>query len=531
MTRKLLPLLFVLLALPAAASVDYILSVNSPFAPVDPGARTRITAFVSSVCCRVNDPTQATVTIPLPPGSTNITAPGEFGGWSCSVDGTTVTCTTFLAATPPYPGIVVDFNVPSSLDGTAFTGTATLTTSVIDDVPSNNTSDLRISVYRIMQVTTADDFGVGSLRATIDRANAECNRIACKMTFAGPMTIEPTSPLPAIKACSLLIDGGIAPLSSLDLPRTVEISGAKAGFANGLEIRSYCGVTLRGVTVNGFGANGVVLAEPQAPATTGQQLINVVDCFIGTDTAGAEARPNGMRGIAVETPFTNAAISNCTISGNRYSGVAVWASQSVNISGCRIGAGRGGTPLGNGASGVYVDGGVALIGGSGSIAYNHDFGVGVGPHAGHVNVQMDHVFANAAQDFDWGLDGPTHLDPSGRMPPSPLLLSAVYDAARNVTVVNGVIPHPDNPRLTSFLQIRILEKTASGYPRRADMFVATQPPGDIPFTMNVGGDMRGHTLLAQADSYTFLDSLPFDSSELSEPLEIAPAAANAHWRR
>ncbi|MGA8807694.1 MAG: hypothetical protein WB973_07425, partial [Thermoanaerobaculia bacterium] len=157
MTRKLLPLLLVLFALPAAASVDYFLSVSSSFTPFDPGARAEITAHVVQVCCRTDDPTQATVTIPLPPGSTNITAPGPFGGWACSVDGTTVTCTTFLAATPPFPGIVVDFNVPSSLDGTAFTGTATLTTSVTDDLPANNNSDFRISVYRIMQVTSADD--------------------------------------------------------------------------------------------------------------------------------------------------------------------------------------------------------------------------------------------------------------------------------------------------------------------------------------------------------------------------------------
>ena len=42
--------------------------------------------------------------------------------------------------------------------------------------------------YRIMQVTTADDFGAGSLRGTMDRINAECTAIACKVTFAGPMT-------------------------------------------------------------------------------------------------------------------------------------------------------------------------------------------------------------------------------------------------------------------------------------------------------------------------------------------------------
>jgi hypothetical protein len=518
MTRKLLPLLCILIALPAAAS-DYSLNISTPFTVYDPGAPARITAYVTG-CCRVNDPTQATVTIPLPPGSTDISAPGQFGGWACSADGTTVTCTTFLGATSPYPGIVVDFNVPASADGTGFHGRAKLTTAVADDVPANNVADVSIAAYRIMQVTTADDFGAGSLRDTLAAANAQCDTLACKVTFAGPMTIEPASPLPAITACGLVIDGGIKPGTSLDVPRPVEISGTKAGFANGLEIRSYCDVTLRGITVNGFAANGVVLAEPKVPSPRGQGRLTVEECFIGTNMTATEARPNGMRGIAVETANTDAAILNCTISGNRFSGIAVWASQSVRISTCRIGAGRETKPLGNGASGVYIDGGVVDVGGGGAVAYNHDFGVGVGPHAGNAHVQMQYVFANGAQDFDWGLDGPTHLDPSGRMPPSPVLLAAVYDLARNLTTVYGVIPRPENPPITRFLQVLILDKTGSGYQHRADMFAATQIPGDIPFAINVSGDMRGHTLFAQTDSYFYIDYSPFDTSELSEPLVV-----------
>jgi hypothetical protein len=517
MSRKLLPLLLVLIALPAAASVDYFLSVNSPFVTYDPGARARITAFVVPVCCRVNDPTQATVTIPLPPGSTNISAPGEFGGWTCDVNGSAVTCTTFLAATPPYPGIVVDFNVPPSIDGTAFSGKATLATTVTDDNPANNVSDVRVSVYRIMQVTTADDFGAGSLRETIGRANAECAGIACKMTFAGPMTIEPLSPLPAITACNLLIDGGIASATSLDVPRPVEISGAKSTFANGLEIRSYCGVTLRGLTVNGFGANGIVLAAPAAPRDTAQQLLTVESCFIGTDSTASEARPNGMRGIAVETPFTDAAISNCTVSGNRYSGVAVWASSSVRIGG-RIGVGRGGKALGNGASGIYIDGGVAQIS-FGPIAYNHDFGVGVGPHASHVTVQPEGVFANRVQDIDWGLDGPTLTDRSGRMPPAPVLLDAVYDAAKDLTIVSGVLP--GEGRKSGLNSVRLFQRTPTAtialFPQTN---LSVGPGSDAPFTMSIRGDLRSVSIAGQTAWAQFPDSFPLDTSELSAAIVV-----------
>src|SRR4051794_28979998 len=303
MTRKLLPFLLVLFVLPSVASADFFLSVNSLVSPVDPGVRARVSAFVVPGCCLTNNATDATVTIPLPAGSTNITAPGEFGGWACSVAGTTVTCTTHLAAMPPYPGIIVDFDVPSSLDGVVFRGQATLATTVPDERPENNVADVVVTVYRILKVTTADDFGAGSLRDTLTQANTLCGTSACKMTFAGPMTIEPKSPLPAITA-GMVIDGGVAAGTSLDTERPVEISGTKAGFANGLEIRTSREVTLRGITINGFGANGLVLAEPKS--TNGQGQIKVEGCFIGTNTTATEARPNGMRGIAVETPFTNA---------------------------------------------------------------------------------------------------------------------------------------------------------------------------------------------------------------------------------
>jgi len=517
-TRRLLPFVLLLAALPAAASVDYYLSVTSIFLPVDPGSRARVSAAVSPVCCRTNDPTDATVTIPLPPGSTNISAPGEFGGWACSVADTTVTCTTHLAASTAGPGINVDFTVPPSLDGLSFSGRATLTTTVTDDHPENNFATISVNVYRILAVTTADDFGAGSLRDTLARANAGCDvKVACKMTFAGPMTIEPTSPLPAITACGLLIDGGVSQGASLDLPRPVEISGAKAGFANGLEIRSSCGVTLRGVTINRFAANGLVLAEPKSPSGF-QGVIFVESCFIGTDTAATEARPNGMRGISVETPFTYAYVNGCAISGNRYSGIAVWDSQSVSIGNCRIGVGRDGRALGNGASGVFVNGGTVAASG-GPIAYNHDFGVGVGVHAAHVFAPAEYLFANGVQDLDWGLDGPTRIDPAGRMPPAPVLIDAIYDAGRNITTIRGFIPHEGlTPRGFSYLDVRLLEKSGTGYESRTSQFTNAQSVDDIPFSLTIRGDLRGHTLAAQAESYIFPDSPAMDSSELSAPV-------------
>jgi hypothetical protein len=103
---------------------------------------------------------------------------------------------------------------------------------------------------------------------------------------------------------------------------------------------------------------------------------------------------------------------------------------------------------------------------------------------------------------------------------SPVLLTAVYDLSRNLTTVYGVIPRPENPPVTRFLQVLILDKTGNGYQHRADQFAATQIPGDIPFAINVPGDVRGHTLVAQTDSYFYIDYPPFDTSELSDPFAV-----------
>ncbi|HEX9460487.1 MAG TPA: right-handed parallel beta-helix repeat-containing protein [Thermoanaerobaculia bacterium] len=426
-----------------------------------------------------------------------------------------------MAATPPFPAIIVDFNVPSSTDGLSYIGQATLTTTVPDDNPSNNNTNIYVNVNHLFTVTNADDFGAGSLRDTIARANESCDhKISCKVVFAGPMKIEPRSQLPAITGCALTIDGGVATDVSQDLERPVEIAGTKAGFANGLELRSLCGVTLRGLTINGFGANGLVLAAPKPPFPFSVENLTIDGCFIGTDTKALESRPNGMRGISIESPFTIASVRNSTISGNHYSGIAVWSSDLVSIAGCRIGVGRDLRPLGNGASGVFVNGGSAFI--DGQIAYNHDFGVAVGRDASHVNTSPEGLFANGVLDYDWGLDGPTRTDPAGRMPPAPALIDAAYDPVLNKTVVHGVLP-AEGRRVGSYqFSVRLFEAISHGYVALQPQTNLYPPPGDLPFTISVGGDQRGRTIVGQTFFYQFADGAPLDSSELSAPIGVHP---------
>jgi hypothetical protein len=516
MTLKTLSLvlaIIVLASLPASATISIFLSSQGSQQPVLPG--THVAWILYAARSSSDTDTEAVdvaITMTVPSVLSNFTASGD--GWNCS--GTVVCGASMTAASKFTAPLRVEFDAPATTDGGRFVIPATLATSLPNTHPSISAL-LVANVYRTFAVTTADDFGTGSLRDAIARANERCDgTISCLIPFAGPMTIEPQSQLPAVTACNLTIDGGIARATSPDIARPVEISGGKAGFANGLELRSWCGVTLRGITVNSFAANGIVLAQPQAPPPFGQEPLQVEDCFIGTDTTASIARPNGMRGIAVETPFTRAAIRYSTISGNHYSGIAVWQSNAVEISSCLIGAGRSFRPLGNGASGIFIDGGNVSVGAF--VAYNHDFGVAVGRNALHVNAQADGLFANGV-DLDWGLDGPTRTDPAGRMPPVPQLIDAIYDPTNNMTIVRGVLPAEG--RHTGFHQysVRIFESSGGRYLARFPQanFSATVT-GDIPFTMNLSGDLRNRTLVGQTIYSQEIQEGDTDSSEISESI-------------
>ncbi len=522
MTPKILLAVFVLFlfaAFPAAATVSIFLAAQgSQNPPVRSGSRVAWNLFADrSVDDTNTEAVDVVITMTVPSVIANFTASGD--QWSCSTSSTTTVCGTSLAAPTAFSKpLQVAFDAPTTTDGGRFVIPATLATSLPNTHPSIS-AELVVNVYRSFAVTTADDFGAGSFREVIARANERCDfTVACLVTFAGPMTIEPQSPLPAVTACNLTIDGGIAPDASQDIRRPVEISGAKAGFANGLEILSSCGVTVLGLTVNNFAENGILLAETHANDYRVQRTLTVESCFIGTDTNASEARPNGLRGISVESPFAIAAISNSTISGNQRSGVAVWSALLTGIGSCRMGVGRDGRALGNGASGVLINGGNATIGGT--IAYNRDFGVAVGPDALHVNAGIDGIFANGLFDYDWGLNGPTRTDPSGRMPPAPVLIDAVYDPVHKMTTVRGVLPAEG--RHTGFHQysIRIFKSSGGGYiAQDPQTNLSATVTGDISFTMNVPGDLRNQVLVGQT---IFTEDIEegegTDSSEISAPI-------------
>jgi hypothetical protein len=147
-------------------------------------------------------------------------------------------------------------------------------------------------------VITSADSGVGSLRQAILAANGAAG--ADTITFAIPdsdpncdptthvCTITPVTSLPTITGV-VVIDGYTQPGTSMntlevgdDAVLRIELNGANA-VGPGLLITAGDS-TVRGLVVNGFSGSGILLQ------TGGSNIIS--GSFIGTDAAGAVAKPN-----------------------------------------------------------------------------------------------------------------------------------------------------------------------------------------------------------------------------------------------
>src|SRR5262249_22766180 len=109
-------------------------------------------------------------------------------------------------------------------------------------------------------VNPAPGAGTGTLRQAIVDANANpgADMIVFSIPGASPFTISPTSALPTITD-PLTIDGTTQP--GFGGSPIIELNGTVAGgAANGLNITAGRS-TVRGMVINRFGQNGILLAE------------------------------------------------------------------------------------------------------------------------------------------------------------------------------------------------------------------------------------------------------------------------------
>ena len=210
--------------------------------------------------------------------------------------------------------------------------------------------------------SNTNDSGPGSLRQAILDANASpgTQTIDFNIPGAGVHTISLTSALPDITE-AVIIDGYTQPGSSVNTlvagdnaVLQIELNGAGAGSVSGLRLVGN-GSTVRGLVINRFSGDGIVLAGTDNSIISGN--------FIGTDATGLTDLGNGS--IGVEGEFGSNANNNLiggttpaarnVISGNGSSGVEFNFATGNIIQGNFIGlAANGTTALGNSGSGVAV---------------------------------------------------------------------------------------------------------------------------------------------------------------------------------
>src|SRR5258706_263687 len=213
MTLKTISLVLtvvVLAAVPASATVSIYLSAQGFAQPVPPGSHVAwtLSAFRSAQDTNT-EAVDLLITMTVPSVLSNFIGSGD--RWNCTTSSTATVCGTSLAAATRFSTpLQVEFDAPTTADGGRFVIPATLATSLPNTHPEIS-AKIEVNTYRTFAVTTTDDFGAGSLREAIGRANDRCDRtVDCLISFAGPMTIEPRSPLPAATAWGPLVQRGPA---------------------------------------------------------------------------------------------------------------------------------------------------------------------------------------------------------------------------------------------------------------------------------------------------------------------------------
>src|SRR2546423_4220622 len=228
MLRLLAYALSSIIAASALANTDLTLFTddfnNTRFA--EPGSTAMFGVFI-----RNNGPDAAqnvTVTVPFPLGSKLLTLQTP-DGWTCAATDAQAVCT--IATLPPTgfnspPLIKATLQMSSDPNGFVFDAAARITSDTPDRIPGNNETRVFTTVYRMMRVNSTADSGDGSLRAAIEDANARCSDgVPCKIKLDLPRysTVEPLTPLPAIEAGAVTIEGN----TSHSGDRFLEVSGAR----------------------------------------------------------------------------------------------------------------------------------------------------------------------------------------------------------------------------------------------------------------------------------------------------------------
>ena len=452
-------------------------------ARVDPGQRFTFEARIREEQ-QVPEGTRVDVRWSLPRGTIEtIEAPSS---WTCSNAGSSAQCT---FAAPAGEFETAKITIRASENRTA--GSTTLHTEAVAQIEGRDApgrGDAELQVYRHIVVTTNADAGPGSLRDAVDEANANCSPGPCRMLFAltAPAEIVPATPLPPLRTDRIVIDAMASP---------VVIDGRVAG--EGLEVHAGCDAVVRGLTLRNFNGNqGLWFTWERRACQSGPH-----DAFL-VEHNTLESNLRGLRLDGAPRPVVRSNV----IRDNRYSGIWMWHG-AVGLLENEI--------LNNGASGVFLGpqtGTATLL--RNRISGHPHMGVAVAYGARDVEIRGNSIRGNLGLAIDWGLDSTSapNDDDQNTHGNAPVILSALYDASRNITVVTVAM------RTRRLAQVGgvDLELFADGEPVAMDV----SAPFEGTHVVTLPGDLRGKTITATASRW-------IDFSELGNTSEIS-TGVNVH---
>jgi parallel beta-helix repeat protein len=379
-------------------------------------------------------------------------------------------------------------------------------------------------------VTNSGDAGEGSLRAAIEYANDVCVRdaVPCSVVFriAAPVpergwhTILPNTPLPAITAPDIEINGSSQTRFSGDtnpLGPEIALDGSALWFGHGLQLAGSGTIEVRNLAVGGFPWNGIAVTR------TAHSGSFIADNYIGTDATGRRALPNGDRGLTFDLPASQFDVTNNIISGNGRSGVFIAGGHSITLEENRIGVGSDGLPLPNGAAGVLIGPQAtdSLLRRN-TIAHNTKFGVAVAPEVTRFALVDNSITRNGFIGIDRGLDGFSGYEGDDRDPFNvrvvpPRLVSTHYDPVADRTTITGT--YFDARVQYSAWELTLFRSVVNDGQGEAVIGHTTAKNGT--FTLTVPGNLSGQFITATGHLTLLIDTGPYYwTSEFSDAIEV-----------
>ncbi|HEY0160807.1 MAG TPA: right-handed parallel beta-helix repeat-containing protein [Thermoanaerobaculia bacterium] len=431
-------------------AVDFYEQVEPAVARVDPGAtqifRTELDNFLDS------DPRDIRIRYTATNALIESIRPQD-SRWTCTVSGAEGECVASSMDNNCRCSGAIEVTVRASSNRAG--GEAKLTmkaTSTLPDRFDDLGGEATLQTYRLFAVTTTADAGPGSLRDAIVQANASCSPAPCKIAFELPppvpadgwFTLTPATELPPMVADRIALDGTWQTRFTGDTNQRgpeVFIDGHLAW--RGLVMRAGCEAIVQGLALGHFGGGDALFFSSANCFSPEADRRLVSGNYIGVDPTGTRAYPN-QRGLNIEG---TGEVRENVISRNKWSAIWHWRGSAFITKNLIENNGKSGIVLGPETEHASVIENV--------INRQTEMGVAIAPGAQLYRIWRNSMSDNGGLGIDIDIDGVSPASDNDEFPEesnAPTLLSATYDAARDVTVLKLVLhSRPLGPYFNGFI--------------------------------------------------------------------------------